>query len=174
MSTWVALLRAVNVGGRRLSMADLRRLVEEAGGQDVRTYLQSGNVVFAGTKAAAGTLEPALTAYCGFEVRVLLRTPAELRTVVEGQPFGGPPAGWHVTFLETKPAASAANAVQPGAYGADEFRVIGREVYLNVRDGYGRSKLNNTFWERTLKTAATTRNWRTVEALFALSAGSTG
>ncbi|MDQ1705525.1 MAG: hypothetical protein QOF18_1891 [Frankiaceae bacterium] len=165
MSTWVALLRAVNVGGRKLPMADLQRIVTEIGGSDVRTYLQSGNVVFDGPKRVAAALEPALTASCGFEVRVLLRTAAELAAVADQQPFATPRKAWHVTFLASSPTAGAVQALAPDGYGGDEFRVAGREVYLSTPDGYGRTKLNNTFWERKLKTVATTRNWNTVEAL---------
>jgi uncharacterized protein (DUF1697 family) len=172
MSTWIALLRAVNVGGRTLPMAELRRVVEEVGGQNPRTYVQSGNVVFSGARKTAAALEPALTSYCGFEVRVLLRSAADLAAVVRAQPFPPPESEWHVTFLGSSPAAGAVSVIDPTAYGGDEFRVVGSEVYLRMPGGYGRTKLNNTFWERKLNVAGTTRNWKTVQALATMAADS--
>ena len=91
--------------------------------------------------------------------------------------------GWHrenirkclkighvVTFLASTPAKAAVAAVDPAAYGDDEFSVVGAEVYLHTPAGYGRSKLHNAFWERKLGTTATTRNWNTVLALAELTA----
>lgn len=165
MTTYVGLLRAVNVGGRKLSMPELVRVTESVGGRDVRTYLQSGNVVFTGTKKAASELSSALARACGFDVPVLLRTPAELDRLLSGQPFKAPETELHVTFLEAGPAAGLAEAIDTTSHGDDRFVVAGQAVYLHCPDGYGRTKLNNTFWERKLKVVATTRNWRTVQAL---------
>jgi uncharacterized protein (DUF1697 family) len=165
VATYVGLLRAVNVGGRKLSMPDLVRVTESVGGRNVRTYLQSGNVVFTGTKKAASELSSALGSACGFDVPVLLRTPAELERILAGQPFKAPQTELHVTFLESGPAAGLAEAIDTANHGKDRFVVAGQEVYLHCPDGYGRTKLNNTFWERKLKALATTRNWRTVQAL---------
>ena len=169
MATYVGLLRAVNVGGRKLSMPDLVKVTESVGGRDVRTYLQSGNVVFTATKAAAGNLADALSELCGFDVPVLIRTPADLDRIVAGQPFKAPDTELHVTFLDTTPTAGLAQAIDAGGYGNDRFAVTGTHVYLHCPDGYGRSKLGNAFWERKLKVVATTRNWRTVLALQEMS-----
>ena len=171
MAVWVGLLRAVNVGGRKLSMADLSRVVAERGGRDARTYLQSGNVVFSGSSRVASGLSAALSEAAGFDVPVLLRSAPDLAAVVAGQPFDGPESAWHVTFLATAPSASADAALDPSAYGPDSFAVAGREVYLRVPGGYGRTKLNNAFFERKLGVVATTRNWRTVCALAEMAAG---
>jgi uncharacterized protein (DUF1697 family) len=169
MSVWIGLLRAVNVGGRKLSMKDIVAALADAGCRDVRTYLRSGNVVFSGTKTVAAAASPALSAAAGFEVPVLLRSSAEIASVVSGQPLRGPEASWHVTFLESPPAAARVSALDPSAYGGDSFEVRGREVYLRAPDGYGRSKLSNAFFERKLGVVATTRNWRTVCALAEMS-----
>ena len=159
------LLRAVNVGGRKLGMSDLRRLTEAAGGRSVETYLQSGNVVFAGAAAVASALSTALTAELGFEVPVLRRTAKELADVVENNPFDAAGTMLSVTFLEAPPPAGAVATVDPNAFGSDRFVVRGREIYVHTPDGYGRTKLNNAFWERKLGMVATTRNWNTVCAL---------
>jgi uncharacterized protein (DUF1697 family) len=169
VDTFIALLRAVNVGGRKLAMADLRRLVEEVGGRDVRTYLQSGNAVFTASARNAARLERAISSSCGFEVRVLLRGPEDLAAVIDGQPMKGPATSWHVTFLDAPPPREAAAGVEAASYDGDTCRVVGREVYLRAPDGYGRSKLTNAFFERKLGVAATTRNWRTVNALAELT-----
>jgi uncharacterized protein (DUF1697 family) len=165
VATYIGLLRAVNVGGRKLKMPDLVRITEAAGGQDVGTYLQSGNVVFVATKKVAGSLAAELETFCGFDVPVLLRSAADLARVIGAMPYDAASADLHVTFLDHKPAAAAAASVDPDAGGRDTFSIVGAEVYLHCPGGYGRTKLNNTFWERKLRAVATTRNWRTVNAL---------
>src|SRR3954447_13201964 len=171
MSRHVALLRAVNVGGRKLSMSDLRGLVADLGGTDVETYLQSGNVVFTAPKSVAATLADAVSAHCGFDVRIFLRSGRDLASLNNGQPLAGPETAWHVTFLATAANPAAVDAIDGTAYPPDEFAVVRREVYLRTPGGYGRTKLNNTFWERKLEVDATTRNWRTVRALAEMAAG---
>lgn len=168
MAVWIGLLRAVNVGGRKLSMSALREVVADVGGKDARTYLQSGNVVFSSSRSVASGLSAALSKAAGFDVPVVLRSAADLAAVVAGQPFDGPESAWHVTFLSSSPAASA---LDPSAYGADSFAVAGREVYLRTPNGYGRTKLTNALFERRLGVVATTRNWRTVCALAEMAAG---
>lgn len=165
MARSVGLLRAVNVGGRKLAMADLRRITEAAGGRDVETYLQSGNVVFAGGAGVSQALERAIADEFGLDVAVLVRSAKALAGVVAAKPFGAEGAAVSVTFLSAAPARALVSAIDPAAYGADEFVVHGKEIYIHTPDGYGRSKLVNAFWERKLKVAATTRNWNTVLAL---------
>jgi len=163
VAVWVGLLRAVNVGGRKLSMSSVVEVVTAAGGADARTYLQSGNVVFSSSRRVADGLSAALSAAAGFDVPVLLRSAKDLAAVVAGQPFEGPESAWHVTFLASKPRS--ASTLDPSGYGSDSFAVVGREVYLRTPNGYGRTKLTNALFERKLGVVATTRNWRTVSAL---------
>lgn len=175
MPVWVGLLRAVNVGGRKLPMASVVSAVEAVGGVDARTYLQSGNVVFSSSRRVADGLSAALSDVAGFDVPVLLRSAADLAAVVAGQPFDGPASSWHVTFLSSAPSSArssarsssgaGAGALDPSAYGDDTFVLAGREVYLRTPGGYGRTKLTNALFERKLGVVATTRNWRTVCAL---------
>jgi uncharacterized protein (DUF1697 family) len=173
---YVALLRGINLGARnKLAMGDLRALVEALGGEDVQTYVQSGNVVFT-SGAAAGRLERGLSDELlrahGLDVPVLVRSATELDTIVKKNPLvrtGADEKSLHVTFLEKKPRQALVKALDPSFSPPDELRVTGREVYLLCPNGYGRSKLSNTFFEKRLDVIATTRNWRTVLALAGLA-----
>ncbi len=162
MPTYIALLRGVNVGGRKLAMADLRASFEAIGHTDVRTYIQSGNVVFGATGAKTTvrtTIERAIHHDSGLDVTVLLRTPAELTSVVKRNPFG---VDAYVTFLDTKPTPKQIGALDFKQFAPDEFAIDGREVFVRCPNGYGRTKINNAYFERKLATKATTRNWNTV------------
>ncbi len=175
MPRYVALLRSVNVGGRSLQMAALRETLIDAGFTDVVTYIQSGNVVFTSPSrseaAVAKRAEAAIADATGHDVPVIVRTPSALQAIVDRQPFGRghDPKFLHVTFLSDKPPAARARAIDRARYRPDEFAVAGREVYLACPNGYGRTKLTNTFFERALQTVATTRNWNTVQKLLALA-----
>jgi uncharacterized protein (DUF1697 family) len=180
----VALLRGVNVSGHnRLPMADLRRELEKAGLGDVRTYLQSGNAVFTATgddaAAHAESVRQAAAAAAGAHADVVLLSADEMRAVAGGNPFvadqPGSPASenaLYVTFL-----LESGDPELPGRFGrlklpaaaGEEAILAGRVVYLRMPHGYGRTKLNNTYFEKALGVRATTRNWRTVQALDAMA-----
>jgi uncharacterized protein (DUF1697 family) len=167
LPTYIALLRGVNVAGqRKVPMGDLRSLFATLGYTDVRTYIQSGNVVFTaktGTPARIrSAIETALEHDIGFDVTVLLRTTAELAAVVKSNPYG---ADAYVTFLDGAPDKKLVAAIDAAQFAPDEFAVKGHEVFLHCPNGYGRTKINNTFFERKLATKATTRNWKTVTTL---------
>jgi uncharacterized protein (DUF1697 family) len=162
---YAALLRGVNVAGNKLAMADLVGVVEGLGGRDVATYLQSGNVVYSGPQRIAAALEAALLDEVGVRSPVIARSAAQLAAVVAAKPFAADGKAVSVTFLGAKPAAAAVAGIDPAGYGDDLFSVVGADVYLHTPGGYGRSKLNNAFWERKLGVTATTRNWNTVLAL---------
>jgi uncharacterized protein (DUF1697 family) len=173
LPTYVALLRGINVSGRnKIAMNDLRAAFETLGHTHVRTYIQSGNVVFAAKAGATARLESAIgkgiaTAF-GLDVAVLVRTRAELATALKRNPFG---ADAYVTFLDAVPARARVAGLDPAPYAPDEFAVRGREVFVRCPNGYGRTKINNAFFERKLAAKATTRNWKTVTTLFDWSAG---
>ena len=179
MPTCVALLRAINVSGHNpLKMADLRALLEALGHRKVTTYLQSGNVVFSartGTPAAIGaTIERRIAKELGLDVIVLVRSKADLAKIAADNPLakrGVDAAHLHVTFLGERPDAAMVSAIDPKRFLPDTFAVARREVYLCCPNGYGRTKLNNAFFERALATDATTRNWKTVNALLAMTGG---
>ncbi|GIG29349.1 DUF1697 domain-containing protein [Cellulomonas marina] len=170
----VGLLRAVNVGGRTVRSADLRRITEAAGHTDVRTYAASGNVVLttadpeaAPADVAAG-LSAALAADLGLDVPVVVRTATELDALVQGCPFPDvarqEPTHLAVAFWD--------GDVVPGAAGTDLSRYGGeavvwtaREAYLHYPDGQGRSRLTLDVLSRVAGRIGTARNWRTVLAL---------
>ncbi|MGS2616457.1 DUF1697 domain-containing protein [Micromonospora sp. LZ34] len=179
MDRYVALLRGVNVGNVRIAMADLRRLVTDLGHDDVKTYLQSGNVVFGSTVRDAGKLargiERAIADELGLTAPVLVRSGRELAAVAGGNPYAeheDDPTKLLVAFLATAPAKSAVTALTvPGGENV-AFTVTGREVYLHYPEGgYGRSKFTNAYLEKKLGVVATTRNWRSVQTLAEMSAG---
>jgi uncharacterized protein (DUF1697 family) len=172
------MLRAVNVAGTQIKMPALASVFRELGYADVVTYIQSGNVVFTtGAKSPAAlerAIERAIARALGVDARTLVRTKPELDRVLRANPFletGADPSKLHVTFLATKPAAASVRAAGTFDAGADEFRVVGREVYVHCPNGYGRTKINNTFFEKKLQAVATTRNWNTVNKLAELAAG---
>jgi uncharacterized protein (DUF1697 family) len=167
LPTCIALLRGINVGGRgKVPMRDLVALFDGLGHTNIRTYIQSGNVVFTAKAAPLGrvrsAIEHGIEADFGFEVSVILRTPAELARVLRQNPFGD---GAYVTFLDGVPDRRRINAIDAAPYAPDEFVVRGREVFVRCPNGYGRTKVNNAFFERKLATKATTRNWKTVTTL---------
>jgi uncharacterized protein (DUF1697 family) len=173
----VALLRAVNVSGQnKVTMADLRAHLSRVGYQDVITYVQSGNVVF----KAPATPEPTLVADLerqirqgfGLTVTVLVRTTDQLRKIRAADPFvkrGADTGSLYVTVLATKPTAAQVKDLASKTVGPDEAIVRGREIHVHCPGGYGRTKLNNSFFERQLGTKATTRNWNTVTKLLELA-----
>jgi uncharacterized protein (DUF1697 family) len=171
--TYVALLRGVNVGGRRsLPMATLRTTLEGAGATAVKTYIQSGNAVFvhatkSETKLVA-QLAAAIQKAAGFAVPVMLRSAAEIAAVIENNPF--PDAGeddLHVGFLPATPAATTFDAA---VYAPEEYALVGRELYMMLPAGVGKSKLAGALVRQKAFAPATTRNWRTVQKLVELSA----
>ena len=173
MPTYIALLRGINVGGRgKVPMRDLVALFDGLGHTNVRTYIQSGNVVFTAKAAAPGrvrsALEHGIEAEFGFEVAVILRTPAELAEVRRRNPFGDEA---YVTFLDGIPDRKRLAAIDSAPYSPDEFVVHGREVFVRCPSGYGRTKINNAFFERKLAAKATTRNWKTVTTLHEWATG---
>jgi uncharacterized protein (DUF1697 family) len=171
MAAYVALLRAVNVGSYgRMSMKDLQGWVIDIGATDVTTYLQSGNVVFSADTNSpaelADAIENRITEACGLDVDVLVRTAKEMKKVAANNPFfkpGSDPKTLHVTFLAEKPDREQVSALSAPP-GPDQFRIVGREVYLYLPNGIGRTVLGNAFFKK-LRVPATTRNWNTVTNL---------
>ena len=178
MTRYVALLRAVNVGGRNLiAMGDLRALLESIGYSNVRTLLQSGNVVFESTDAAGSSLERRLetetdkafkasVAYC-------VRTAAEWKGVVARNPFPREakrdPARLVLVCLKAAPSREQLTALRAAVRGPETVEMVGRELYAVYPNGQGTSKLTNAVIESKLQTRGTARNWNTVLKLAALA-----
>ncbi len=178
MTTYVALLRAVNVGGRNpLALADLRRLVESAGFEDARTLLQSGNVVFRGAArkdaAVERLLETGLEERLGLECDVFVRTEREWAEIVARNPFRAEaerdPARLLVLCLKVAPDATRVRSLRAAIKGPEVVEAVGRQLYAVYPDGIGRSRLTMVLIERGLATRATGRNWNTVVKLAALA-----
>ncbi|MCC6524897.1 MAG: DUF1697 domain-containing protein, partial [Polyangiaceae bacterium] len=173
----VALLRGINVGGKnKLPMKELVPLFEQAGCRAVRTYIQSGNVVFRAARARAASVPEivaeAIRARLGFRAPVVLRTADELGELARGNPFvrsGADVGALHVVFLAERPTASRVAALDPGRSPPDELVVRGREIYLLLPNGVARTKLTNAYFDATLATTSTVRNWRTVLALLEMT-----
>lgn len=173
----MALLRGINVGGKNsLPMKTLGALFTDAGCHDVGTYVQSGNVVFRGTPSLArripSVIEKAISDQFGLRVPVVTRTAAELRDVVNGNPFLPKETDTrmlHVAFLAAKPTAAQVDALDPDRSPPDEFTVRGREIYMRLPNGVARTKLTNAYLDAKLGTTSTLRNWRTVLKLLELA-----
>ena len=169
---YVALLRGVNVGGKnKLPMADLRAIFTEAGCAAVKTYIQSGNVVFEAAQSLAEMVPEIVTVAVqqrfGFESAVVIRSGEELRQVAASNPFdtSGEPRMLHVAFLGEAPSAEAAARLDPERSPPDAFAVLGCHVYVHYPNGVAGSRLTNEYLAAQLQTASTMRNWRTVLTL---------
>ncbi len=171
------MLRGINVGGKVVKMEKLRASFTALGFENVRTYIQSGNVLFE-TKAKSGAailkkIAAGLLADFGVAIPVLLRTHKELADVVKRNPFAGDAsfdaARLHVTFLSHDAPSSAAQCLEPLAASTERYHISGREIFLYCPNGYGNTKLSNNNLERKLRLGATTRNWKSVNALLAMA-----
>ena len=174
---YIALLRGVNVGGNnKLPMKALAALCEAHGCLAVQTYIQSGNVVFrAGAKAAGGfsaALRARIKEDFGFETTLILRTAGELKAVTESNPFlktGVDTKFLHVMFLAEKPNLVDVVKLNPVCDRDEAFSLQGREIFLYLPYGGGRSKMASYGYDKVLRTACSTRNWQTVTKLLALA-----
>jgi uncharacterized protein (DUF1697 family) len=189
--THVALLRGINVGGKNiLPMKDLAAIFEAAGCADVRTYIQSGNVIFSAPASSIRKLPEqiaqAIEKRFGFKSPVILRSSDDLTRIIHANPFlktgakGASAKGtsakgisadekWlHVYFLAAVPEPPAVASLDPNRSAPDVFHVRDREIYLHLPNGMGRSKLTNAYFDSKLKTISTARNWATICKLLAM------
>ena len=175
MPRQLALLRGINLASkRRVGMAHLRRLLEEAGYDDVRTHLQSGNVLLSSPlppRKLETQLERQLADELDFEVRVLVRTRGELSSVVAHDPLGtvaSNPSRYLVSFLSKKLPAKVQRELESADVAPEQVAVHGRELYSWHPDGLQRSQLSKLLDERKLGVVSTARNWNTVVKLLDL------
>lgn len=180
MTTYISILRGINVSGQKLiKMEELRTSYENLGYQHVRTYVQSGNIIFSANDAEPDTLEHTIFQQIdkdfGFKVPVIVLTVEKLKHVINTNPFlkdaNKDPAFFHVTFLASKPTHYDQQPIKDKAQSGEEVAFSEQTVYLYCPDGYGRTKLTNNFIEARLKVGATTRNWRTTNELLKLAEG---
>jgi uncharacterized protein (DUF1697 family) len=176
MTIYISLLRGINVSGqKKIKMADLKALYQALGLDNVKTYIQSGNVVFESGEASlvlSQKIHEAIEENYGFSVPIEIRSLNDWQAIVAGNPFtpdNKESKYFHVTLLGEIPDEQLVHEVDKLDFGSDEYHVLGNVVYLYCPNGYGRTKLNNNFWERKLKVTATTRNWKTVNKLLELA-----
>jgi uncharacterized protein (DUF1697 family) len=179
MKRYVSMLRGINVSGqKKVKMADLKSLYESLGLTNVKTYIQSGNVIFESAISDVGELqrniEQKIEKTFGFSVSVIIRTNKEFKRIIDHNPYIGydspeDESKYLVTFLSRTPSGSTAETIQQFVKEPEAMFLRGKEIYLHCPNGYGRSKLSNIFFERKLSVTATTRNWKTVKKLYELS-----
>lgn len=183
MAPFIALFRAVNVGGTGLvSMAGLRDLASAIGLEDARTLLQSGNLLFRARGAKPGALEARLEAEAvarlGLKTVVFVRSAQEWQRVIERNPFGkeadADPGRLLVLALKHEPGPEAVRALRASIKGRELVECVGRQLYAVYPDGAGKSKLTTAVIERALATPVTARNWNTARKIAAALAAVAG
>jgi uncharacterized protein (DUF1697 family) len=180
----VALLRAVNVGGRGLlPMAELRRLATDLGHHDVTTFIQSGNLVFTTDRPASSVaarrkigdnISAAIADHNEVRTTVMIRTVDELRGAMDAVPFlaDEPDSSkLMIVFLSDAPTAATIESLEPTRFAPDRFEVIGREMFVHFPNGAGKSKFTATYFEKRLGVSGTARNLNTVRKLIDLATG---
>ncbi|MEL4307606.1 DUF1697 domain-containing protein [Joostella sp. CR20] len=175
MNKKIAILRGINVGGKRkIIMHDLKSMCEQLGLEDVKTYIQSGNLIFKSDKPNSqleNILEKAITEKYGFDVPVIVRTEKELDNSINNNPFIDKDTDvkqLHLTFLKEKPDIENFQKALTFNAEPDKFKIDNKDAYIFCSGKYHQSKLTNIFFEKHLKVRATTRNWKTVLKLLQL------
>ncbi len=176
MTKYIAILRGINVGGKRkILMADLKELFSEIGFADIQTYIQSGNVIF-NTKRKddnielANKIEQSIAKNYDFKVPVIVRNVEELNEAISNNPFfeKNDIERLHLTFLKEVPETEKLDKIKTYDYSPDKFEIKDKNVFVYCSGKYSDSKLTNKFFESKLKVLATTRNWKTVLKLLEL------
>ena len=177
MEKYIALLRGINVSGQKMiKMEELKRVLASLNFNNVRTYIQSGNILFETEKSdpaeLAKMIAEKISVHFKFEVPVVIRTLTDLEKISNNNPFlekrNEHIEKLHVTFFPGEPDPVHLNKIEKNSFLPDEFVMSGKEIFLFCPNGYGRTKLTNQFFESKLKLTATTRNWKTVEMLLKL------
>jgi uncharacterized protein (DUF1697 family) len=178
MKTYISLLRGINISGHKLIKMDaLKTMYESLGFEKVRTYVQSGNVIFSAAKSNPEDLENAISAQIkevfGFDVRVFVTDAHTLKSIIENNPFAKDPqkdaAFFHISFLSRSPEAFSMEAILSKKLPHEEIIITPNAIYLYCPKGYGETKLSTNFLEKVLNVSATTRNWRTGNELLKLA-----
>ncbi len=172
--TLIVLLRGINVGGKRkILMGDLRMLLAKNGYSEIRTYIQSGNILLESdqekdTEKIGVHIQQLIEKTYGFTVPTVVLPLEKLKKAYANNPFPAPESdkiSLHLTILQASPKPALVKAIADFDAGADRFLIKDQFVYLRCEGKYHKSKLTNTFFEKKLEVSATTRNWRTVGKL---------
>ncbi len=170
MKKYVCILRGINVGGRnKVLKDDLIELFEGLNYKFVNTYIQSGNIGFSDPENRSITdleiaIQLEIVDWFDLGIPVIVRSQKEMEELVNNNPFGTE-ENVHLTFLKEKPSNEALKNIEKYNFPPDEYKIVGKNIYLKCGDKYSKTKLNNQFFERYLKVNATTRNWKTVKKL---------
>lgn len=174
MTTYIALLRGINVGGNKIiKMQDLKTTFQSLGFHNVRTYIQSGNVLFESDEESesllSGVIERQIKEIFGFDVSVMIRTLAEMEQTIANNPFHlSEPEDfkrWYVSFLPAEPSAEARDKLRIYENGPDKIRFIGREMYVLYDVSVSQSPLFKVPFDKILGMSVTARNWNTANKL---------
>ncbi len=175
MKTYIALLRGINVGGhKKVPMAELRELLKNLGFQNVTTYIQSGNVILESSKDSTQNIEDiiqkAIIAHFGFDVLIIVKTLKDLQRIFDACPFPEEKKKTsHFTMLHSTPDDELVKIASEKVYEGEGYQIIKDCIYFYCAKGYGQAKFNMNLFERKLKTASTSRNYRTMVKLLSLS-----
>jgi len=175
MQTYISMLRGINVSGqKKIRMADLKSMYETLGFGNIQTYVQSGNVVFESDEEDLEKLRQSIEAQIektfGFSVPVLIRSADDFDRIIQEHPFAQEETNRVlVTFLYERPAQSKRDELSQYEDKVDQFTLGEQEIFLFCPGGYGKTKLSNTFFEKKLELIATTRNWKSVNALYQMA-----
>lgn len=178
MTIYIAILRGINVSGKRtIKMDALKKMCENLHFQKVKTYIQSGNIVFGfpetDTHTISEMLKNAIATEFGFDVPVITLSVVELANVIQSNPFSEvkslDDSFFHITFLSKIPATEKIDLLKQTPLNHDKYEVLNKAVYLYCPDSYSNSKLSNTYLETKLKVKATTRNWKTANELLKIA-----
>jgi uncharacterized protein (DUF1697 family) len=171
---YIALLRGINVSGKNsIKMVDLTAMMTSLKFKNIKTYIQSGNIVFSDSSSDTQKLEAKIKATIlktfGHTVPVLVMEATVFAEVIKQNPYlkdtKSDKAFWHITLLSDTPEAEKVKLLHTGEYGSTAFKYLNKAIYLYTPEGYGNTKLSNTFIESKLKVNATTRNWKTMLTL---------
>jgi uncharacterized protein (DUF1697 family) len=173
MIIYISMLRGINVGGhKKVKMVELKSLYESLGFNDVKTYIQSGNIIFKTNNKCDSSselikkIELTIKEVYGFEVHVFIRSISELERIINNNPFIElDTSKLHITFLSDHPTNIHIKEINKVKNETEKYFFSDKEIYLFLPKGYGRTKLSNDFFEKKLSVNATTRNWRTINNL---------
>jgi uncharacterized protein (DUF1697 family) len=175
METFISILRGINVSGqKKILMTDLKALYENLKFTDVKTYIQSGNVIFKSNEKLsdlefAKKIESKIYKNYDFQVPVIIRRIDEMKHIISANPFlkeeNIDVKKLHITFLSEIPDKENVESIEKIDFSPDKFVIRGKEIYLYIPNSYAETKLSNNFFEKKLKVKATTRNWNTVNKL---------
>lgn len=175
MKTLIALLKGINVGGhKKVPMAELRELLSDIGYKNVRSYIQSGNVIFEthdkSRMKVENEISKAILNHFGFDVSVLVKTPKELKQIFDDCPFSEEKkTASYFMMLHDIPDEDLVATASEKIYEGEEYKIIKDCIYYFCDKGFGKAKFNANFFERKLNTFATARNYQTMLKLLELS-----